>query len=202
LSQTFPINNVGTDLSRLIGEEECLRSDGKIKKETNTKEIIENYLQNKTIIIGEKPTFILDETYTQQQVTKLCTYPDLKLDLTKVKPENKTKLINIQAKVKDTSIDEDYVSIYPNLRKLTQPLTTKSNTVFYEEKKKQISSLETYRWNEQTRKQEAINFLKANNMDTEENRAMIEAVKFTDQGIIINKIGFSNEKLTPQNAQR
>jgi hypothetical protein len=85
---------------------------------------------------------------------------------------------------------------------LAQPLTTVSHTVFYEEKKKQFNAMETYKWNEQQRKQDALNFLKANDMDTPKNRRMIEDVKFTEKAIIIGGVPFSNTQLIPQNVER
>ncbi|GHV23930.1 hypothetical protein FACS1894176_00430 [Bacteroidia bacterium] len=112
------------------------------------------------------------------QVSKLCSYPNLTLDLTHVAPAVKAQLSYISGKVIDLSVGERYVSMYPKLRKFDRPITTSSHIIFYDLEKKQISAMEIYKWNEKERKAEALQFLKAKDMDTPENRAKIDAVKF------------------------
>ncbi|GHV23932.1 hypothetical protein FACS1894176_00440 [Bacteroidia bacterium] len=61
LSQEYPINNAGSDLQALIVDGECLWSDGTIESLPDTQTVIDKYLTGKEILVGEKPTFTLDE---------------------------------------------------------------------------------------------------------------------------------------------
>jgi hypothetical protein len=162
----------------LIPSGSVLRKDGKIAPLPDTTAIINKYLTGNEMLIGDKPKLTLDQNYTYDQVSKLCAYPNLRLDLTNVAPAVKAQLSYILGKVIDTSLSENYTSVYPKLRKLDHPLTTASHTIFYDLEKKEISSMENYKWNERQRKAASYEFLRANGMDTSENRKLIEAVKF------------------------
>ena len=64
------------------------------------------------------------------------------------------------------------------------------------------TSLESMWSLEQSRKMAALKWLEDNNMASNENKAMIDAVRFTDEAIVVGDVRFSNEKLRPQNTQR
>jgi hypothetical protein len=170
---------VDSDLQALIPAGSVLRKDGTITPLPDNTTIINNYLAGKEILIGEKPTLVLDKNFTYDQVQKLCAYGNITLNLTNIAPEIKAKLITISAKIIDEGLtSENYATTYPCLKKLSDKIRSTTHVFQYDQGKQHITSQEKYLYFEKERKTKALQFLKDNDMDTLENRAKIEAVKF------------------------
>jgi hypothetical protein len=190
---------VDSDLQALIPPGSVLRKDGTITPFPDQKTLLQNYLSDNPVLIGDKPTFVLDKNSTYDQVKKLCGYGNITLNLTNVAPEIKAKLITISANIIDESKPLDsyyflqklegkaklpsltlteYATIFPKLKKLSDTIRSTTHVFQYDQGKQHITSQEKYLYFEKERKTKALQFLKDNDMDTPENRAKIEAVKF------------------------
>jgi hypothetical protein len=121
-----------------------------------------------------------------------------------VSPEIKTSLEFIQCTIIDTHdpthpytnlkvlrgngefpflLQSNYTTIFPNLTTIQSIIMNKTHVTFQE--KRSIQSQEKHEYYEKIRKKEALQFLKANGMNSEANIALINAVKFTPDAIEI-----------------